>query len=247
MLTAHVRSATILYFGIMAYVVLGLLNEVRPMWYYVLAAVLFVLSQLDYFLLSKVICKVRRASSARTSCVRVVPRGCTDALLSSFRLPVSDAHFHARTQMHINSRCARGWIDPTQAAATGGVSKVDGSFIATILETAAVGVLYLAWRSITEGASHIPRSVSMSSTPHPAPSHPQYGTPPPCGAALPSCLMSYPFHIPLSLRFVQAVVAVLPTVALDGSIIALLSPMYSSHLLTRCAAESWEDEVYYPR
>ncbi|RDX41051.1 hypothetical protein OH76DRAFT_1561812 [Lentinus brumalis] len=188
-------AATILYFGIMAYVVLGLLNEVRPMWYYVLAAVLFVLSQLDYFLLSKVICK----------------------------------------------------IDTTQAAATGGVSKVDGSFIATILETAAVGVLYLAWRSITEGASHIPRSVSMSSTPHPAPSRPQYGTPPPCGAALLSCLMSYPFHIPLSLRFVQAVVAVLPTVALDGSIIALLSPMYSSHLLTRCAAESWEDEVYYPR
>ncbi|RPD67670.1 hypothetical protein L226DRAFT_474558 [Lentinus tigrinus ALCF2SS1-7] len=66
-----------------------MLNELRPMWYYVLAAVLFVLSQLDYFLLSKVICRVRRP-------------------------------------------------------------KVDGSFIATILETAAVGVLYLAWRSITE-------------------------------------------------------------------------------------------------
>lgn len=29
--------------------------------------------------------------------------------------------------------------------------KVDGSFIATVLETASVGVLYLAWRSITEG------------------------------------------------------------------------------------------------
>ena len=43
----------------MAYVVLGMLNELRPMWYYVLAAVLFVLSQLDYFLLSKVICRVR--------------------------------------------------------------------------------------------------------------------------------------------------------------------------------------------
>ncbi|RPD53451.1 hypothetical protein L227DRAFT_398150 [Lentinus tigrinus ALCF2SS1-6] len=86
-------AAAILYFAIMAYVVLGMLNELRPMWYYVLAAVLFVLSQLDYFLLSKVICR---------------------------------------------------------AAATGAVSKVDGSFIATILETAAVGVLYLAWRSITE-------------------------------------------------------------------------------------------------
>ena len=43
----------------MAYVVLGMLNELRPMWYYVLAAILFVLSQLDYFLLSKVICRVR--------------------------------------------------------------------------------------------------------------------------------------------------------------------------------------------
>ena len=29
--------------------------------------------------------------------------------------------------------------------------KVDGSFIATVLETASVGVLYLAWRNITEG------------------------------------------------------------------------------------------------
>jgi hypothetical protein len=43
----------------MLYIVLGVLNEVRPLWFYVLAAVLFVLSQLDYFLLSKVICKVR--------------------------------------------------------------------------------------------------------------------------------------------------------------------------------------------
>jgi hypothetical protein len=30
--------------------------------------------------------------------------------------------------------------------------KVDGSFIATLLETASVWVLYLAWRSITEDA-----------------------------------------------------------------------------------------------
>ena len=44
--------------AIMTYVVLVMLNEVRPMWYYVLAAVLFVLSQLDFFLLSKVICNV---------------------------------------------------------------------------------------------------------------------------------------------------------------------------------------------
>ena len=30
--------------------------------------------------------------------------------------------------------------------------KVDGSFIATILETAAVVFIFLAWRGITEGA-----------------------------------------------------------------------------------------------
>lgn len=33
----------------------------------------------------------------------------------------------------------------------GSLHKIDGSFIATLLETAAVGVLYLAWDSITEG------------------------------------------------------------------------------------------------
>jgi len=82
-------AAAILYFGFMTYIVLAILNEVRPMWYYILSAVLFILSQLDYFLLSKVIC--RRANR-----------------------------------------------------------KLDGSFVATILETASVGVLYLAWRSITE-------------------------------------------------------------------------------------------------
>ena len=43
----------------MVYVVLGMLNEVRPVWYFVLAMVIFVLSQLDYFLLNKVICQVR--------------------------------------------------------------------------------------------------------------------------------------------------------------------------------------------
>jgi len=73
----------------MTYIVLGILNEVRPMWYYTLSATLFVLSQLDYFLLSKIICR-------------------------------------------------------------GSSHKVDGSFIATLLETAAVGVLFLAWKNITE-------------------------------------------------------------------------------------------------
>ncbi|KAF9226027.1 hypothetical protein BS17DRAFT_776515 [Gyrodon lividus] len=82
-------AAALIYFGIMLYIVLGVLNEVRPVWYYVISAILFVLSQLDYFLLSKVICR-------------------------------------------------------------GSSTKVDGSFIATILETAAVSMLYLAWRGITE-------------------------------------------------------------------------------------------------
>lgn len=43
----------------MAYIVLAVLNEVRPMWFYILSTALFVLSQLAYFLLSRVICKVR--------------------------------------------------------------------------------------------------------------------------------------------------------------------------------------------
>jgi len=81
--------AALLFFILMAYIVLSILNEVRPMWFYVLSALLFILSQLDYFLLNKVICK-------------------------------------------------------------GTTAKIDGSFIATILETASVSVLYLAWRSITE-------------------------------------------------------------------------------------------------
>lgn len=80
--------ATLIYFFIMLYIVVAILNEIRPLWYYILSGILFVVSQLAYFLLSKVICK--------------------------------------------------------------GSSKVDGSFIATLLETAAVAVLYIAWRSITE-------------------------------------------------------------------------------------------------
>lgn len=52
-------SAALIYFGMMLYIVLGVLNEVRPAWYYVISAILFILSQLDYFLLSKVICRVR--------------------------------------------------------------------------------------------------------------------------------------------------------------------------------------------
>lgn len=83
-------AAALLYFFLMLYIVLGILNELRPVWYYILAGVLFVLSQLDYFLLNKVICN---------------------------------------------------GVNP---------HRLDGSFVATVLETAAVGVLHLAWRSITE-------------------------------------------------------------------------------------------------
>ncbi|KAL9710062.1 hypothetical protein Ac2012v2_007124 [Leucoagaricus gongylophorus] len=81
--------AIIIYLAVMSAIVLHVLNETRPMWYYLISATLFVLAQLAWFLLSRVIC---RSSS----------------------------------------------------------QKVDGSFIATVLETASVGVLYLAWRNITE-------------------------------------------------------------------------------------------------
>jgi len=81
--------SVIIYLVIMSYIVLQVLNEIRPLWYYILSAALFVLAQLAWFLLGKVICK-------------------------------------------------------------GSNQKIDGSFVATILETMAVWVLYLAWRSITE-------------------------------------------------------------------------------------------------
>jgi hypothetical protein len=102
-------SAALTYFGLMLYIVLGILNEIRPVWYYVIAAIFFVLSQLDYFLLSKIICRVRNTST-------IIPR----SLLITRYLQ-------------------------------GSSMKVDGSFIATILETACVVTLYFAWRGITEG------------------------------------------------------------------------------------------------
>jgi len=82
-------ATAFLYLVIMSYIVLGILKETRPMWYYTLATALFALSQLAWFLLGRVICK-------------------------------------------------------------GSNSRVDGSFVATLLETATVGVLYLAWKAITE-------------------------------------------------------------------------------------------------
>ena len=85
------RSAALLYFILMVWIVARVLHEMRPLVYYILAAILFILAQLAYFLLSRPIC------------------------------------------------------DGTNA-------KVDGSFIATALETATVTVLYLAWQGITEGS-----------------------------------------------------------------------------------------------
>lgn len=82
-------AAALIYFLVMLYVVFVMLQEVRPMLWYLVAAAAFVLAQLDVFLLSKVICKG------------------TDAV-------------------------------------------VDGSFVATLLETLSVAFLYGAWRSITE-------------------------------------------------------------------------------------------------
>lgn len=82
-------AATLIYFILMAYIVMAVLKEFKPFIYYIIAAICFILSQLAYFLLGRVICN-------------------------------------------------------------GSNAKVDGSFVATILETAAVVVLYLAWRSITE-------------------------------------------------------------------------------------------------
>ena len=55
---ASFLRCALVYFGIMTYIVLGILRERKPMQYYFGAAVLFVLSQLDFFLLNKVICRV---------------------------------------------------------------------------------------------------------------------------------------------------------------------------------------------
>ncbi|KIY70412.1 hypothetical protein CYLTODRAFT_488087 [Cylindrobasidium torrendii FP15055 ss-10] len=82
-------ACAVLFLILMIYIVLGVLKEVRPVWFYVVSAAVFVLGQLAWFLLGKVICR-------------------------------------------------------------GSDQKVDGRFIGTVLETATVGLLYLAWKSITE-------------------------------------------------------------------------------------------------
>jgi len=82
-------AAAFLYYILMTWVVVVVLREMRPLVYYALAGLLFILAQLAYFLLSRPICNGTNA-------------------------------------------------------------KIDGSFLATLLETASVFVLYLAWGSITE-------------------------------------------------------------------------------------------------
>jgi hypothetical protein len=81
--------SSLIYLLLMTHVVLSVLHETRPMWFYVLSMVLFVLGQLAWFLLGGKICE-------------------------------------------------------------GSNKTVDGSFIATLFETAAMGALVLAWKSITE-------------------------------------------------------------------------------------------------
>ena len=121
----------------MLYIVLGMLNELRPVWFYVLAAGLFVLSQLAGFLLSKVICKVR------VPCLQLRPSRVPSPL------PIPPVPFSALRGFSVNLETNERPVASCLVQNTN--AKIDGSFIATILETASVGALYFAWRSITEG------------------------------------------------------------------------------------------------
>jgi hypothetical protein len=129
------------------------------MYWYALAALLFVLSQLAWFLLGKVICKVRYFAVFFFRCW----------LSDVFVLCCFD-HFHFR-DIGVTSRLLRVPC-PSEISCRSSFygffpsvvtpiltqllqhtnARVDGSFIATILETATVAVIYMAWRSITEGA-----------------------------------------------------------------------------------------------
>lgn len=104
---------------------------------------------------------------------------------------------------------------------------MDGSFIATVLETAAVYVLYLAWKNITEGAF---RSLSPP-TPYP----PSFLPP----SLLPRSSLLAPFVLLLwksEADFALLVVVygyrimgrrgVLPTVIVDRAVCFLFSPLF---------------------
>lgn len=64
-LTFFILSCAIIYFAIMTYIVLAVLNELRPMLFYILSAILFVLAQLAWLLLGKVICDVSKYQPLR--------------------------------------------------------------------------------------------------------------------------------------------------------------------------------------
>ena len=105
----------------MAIIVLHILKEGRPVWFYVLASAAFVISQVIWFLAGRVICKVRCIKNSWVSLLFIVPSQGTN-------------------------------------------QKIDGSFIATVLETGSVVALYLGWKSITEGPSneeHFPYQTNL--------------------------------------------------------------------------------------
>lgn len=107
---------------IMFIVALRVLEETKPMWYYTLAASLFIASQLVWFLLGRVICNV-----------------CT---IPFFTCPNLSSFLQ------------------------GSNHKMDGSWIATGLETGSMLALFLGWRSITEGLftpSSLPTKLFLNS------------------------------------------------------------------------------------
>lgn len=94
-------AAAVLYFALMLYIVLGILNEVKPVWFFILGAVLFVLSQLDYFLLSKVICRVRSLHPfAMICCMQpyAYEREVTDIFRLTFRVQMRKSMGHSSRQ-----------------------------------------------------------------------------------------------------------------------------------------------------
>ncbi|KAF5345428.1 hypothetical protein D9758_013616 [Tetrapyrgos nigripes] len=85
--------ASLAFLILQSYIILRVLRELRPIFFYALATILFVLSQLAWLLLGRIICK--------------------------------------------------------GTAKDGNLGKIDGSFVGTLGETAAVVVLFLGWKSIT--------------------------------------------------------------------------------------------------
>ena len=124
---------------------------------------------------------VRRAGHAQRSAPNVVlcPRRRPLRALPARLLPPQQGHLQGAHPL-IPSLCPRSRFTHSlphcsfrsfagTSGAQGAASKVDGSFIATLLETAAVGVLYMAWRSITEGAYpvHSPQRSLLLPSPFP--------------------------------------------------------------------------------